>query len=173
MNHHQPQESFKCTQSFKMMGLIFVACFSLMQLLACDANNPTKTQARNRKISSQLIQLDSIEMNALFYGDTTVLKELLVEDFTLVNEHGKILNKPDLLAKFSKGMVIDTNTTIFVENSETKVYQDGKSAIQTGIKVQETKDRYGLIIFRSRFTNSYIKEQSQWYVTASQLTRIK
>jgi hypothetical protein len=170
--HHQ-QESFKNTQPFKATGLIFLVCVSLLHLLACDAKNPARTQARNRKISSQLIQLDSIEMNALFYGDTTVLKELLVEDFTLVNEKGEILSKPDLLIPFRKGMLADTNTTIFVENSETKVYQNGKTAIQTGIKVQETKDRFGLIIFRSRFTNSYVNEQNKWYITASQLTRIR
>jgi Domain of unknown function (DUF4440) len=157
----------------KKLSILGLAIFALTPFMACNSKDPAKTQARNRKISSELGQLDSIEMNALFYRDTTVLKELLVEDFTLIDERGKIISKPELLVQFSKGMVIDTNTTIFVENTETKVYQNGKSAIQTGIKVQETKDQHGLIIFRSRFTNAYIKDQNKWYVTASQLTRIR
>jgi hypothetical protein len=155
-------------------GLIL--CFLLLlfgTFFACKNESPAVVGKRKVKISGELSKLDSLELSALFYGDTLVLKDLLLDEFTFISDRGELLDKSDLILKFQKKPIHPDSTLIFVEESRTEIFEHGKIALQTGIQVKETLHKKGILILRNRYTNVYYKVHNTWKLASSQQTRIK
>jgi hypothetical protein len=151
---------------------LFVVLFSLF-FGACHSKKNASLPAKKRnKIESKIIDLENKWLGAYKIGDTTILNNLLIEDFILVYETGKILNRHELFNELQKP---EYNTNSYQQSTESVIFNvfNQNAAILSGILNREYIERNGQTAIKLRFTETYVKLDNTWRLAICHFSRME
>jgi Domain of unknown function (DUF4440) len=112
--------------------------------------------------TDELVHLEHRWLAAAMQRDTSVLDEILADDFIDVNSRGEVRDKADHLR--STSAPAHTRQTL----GELKVRIYGPAAVVTGLNTIAAPD--GSFTARVRFTDVFVKRDGRWRAVSAQET---
>ncbi len=134
--------------------------------LACSLfpQNISRAQGDETKI----IALENLWNQMQVSHDADAMGSMLDSDFVLTDYDGTVFNKRQFLAT-----IRDKSTQLTVEVSENmKLYRHGDTVIVIGSTREKGTEKGKSFSHVGRFTDTWIKKDSQWLCIASQLSLI-
>jgi ketosteroid isomerase-like protein len=128
---------------------------------------------RNRQIGwasrlTSIVALENLWNQMQVNHDADAMGSMLENDFVLTDYDGSVYGKGQFLAT-----IRDKTTQLTVEVSENmKLYHHGDTVIVTGSTSEKGKQEGKPFPNGGRFTDTWIKKDSQWMCIASQLSLI-
>ena len=119
--------------------------------------------------ASQVLAAEQAFFSSLIHSSLPDLKEVLAEDFTLVDLSGSLLDKSSLMAATGAGQL--KFESIQVLESRVRFYES--TAVVIGRT--EMSGSFGGAPFsaKSRYTHIYVCEEGAWHLAAAQGTQIQ
>ena len=118
------------------------------------------------KTSQVLLAMEKARLTAIQKKDVATLESQLTEDYTLTFEEGLVFDKTQVLEMVRhrpEGRHIE-----WTEETKVRVYDD--VAIVTGRYFHDIR-KPKRKLFESRYTDTYIKHNGQWYLAATHFTQ--
>jgi len=117
---------------------------------------------------TKIIALENLWNQMQVSHDADAMGSMLDGDFVLTDYDGTVLNKGQFLAT-----IRDKSTQLTVEVSENmKLYRHGDTVIVIGSTREKGTEKGKSFSHLGRFTDTWIKKDSQWLCIASQLSLI-
>jgi ketosteroid isomerase-like protein len=141
------------------------ACTLLLVLIAMALpQGVSKAQGDETKI----IALENLWNHIQLNHDAEAMGKLVDEDFVLTDYDGTVMNKTQFLAS-----IRDKSYQLTVEASEDmKLHRHGNTVVVTGATHEKGTFKGKPYQHQGRFTDTWIKKDSQWVCIASQLSLI-
>lgn len=154
-----------------------LATFAALLLLitigfSCHSkNNSHFSPKKNSRLEKRIIDLENKWLGAFKIGDTLILDNLLVQDFQLIYETGKTVNRQELFQLLQNP---DYNTSDYQQFTESVIFNafNQNTVALTGILVKEFIEPNGHTIIRLRFSETYIKINNSWRLAICHFSRI-
>jgi len=151
-------------KSIAEVGIVALAIFAL----TAQAQKPKGTAGRMGGDAAMLVEIENSWVDAVIKKDIPTLEKYYSDDVTDVGPDGSLSTKQKDLDDIRNGVfaIESGNAT----DLQPRIY--GNAAVVTG--VGEIKGTYEGqdISGRYRFTDTFIKQNGQWRVVASQATKI-
>ena len=113
----------------------------------------------------RIVALENIWNQAQINHDATAMGSMLHSDFVFTDFDGTVMSKPQFLA--SIGDI--SNKVIQEVSDDMKVHRFGDTAVVTGATHEKGKQRGKAYEHYRRFTDTWIKHDSEWICVASHL----
>lgn len=127
----------------------------------------THIQAQQDKKAEQtILRLEREWLDSYLHGDVDAMKRILADNFTITYSNGQFLTKEQEIANLRQRRPQDPSLSISTEDTQVRLY--GETAVLTGRLIEKGAS----FRFLSRYTDTYVKQQGQWRIVASQLTRL-
>lgn len=141
-----------------MSRILFFSAFFCWLLFA-----PQRLSAAGDE--ERIVALENIWNQAQINHDATAMGSMLHADFVFTDYDGTVMSKPQFLAS-----IRDISNTVLVEVSDDmKVHRFGDTAVVTGATHEKGKQKGKAYEHYGRFTDTWIKHDSQWICVSSQL----
>jgi ketosteroid isomerase-like protein len=127
-----------------------------------------QTFAQSEGDESKVIALENLWNQMQIAHDADAMGKMLDPDFVLTDYDGSIMNKADLLLS-----IRDTTNQLTTEVSEgMRLFRHGDTVVVIGATHEKGTLKGKPYQHRGRFTDTWIKQNSQWLCVASQLALI-
>jgi ketosteroid isomerase-like protein len=127
-----------------------------------------QTFAQSEGDESKVIALENLWNQMQIAHDADAMVKMLDPDFVLTDYDGSIMNKADLLLS-----IRDTTNQLTTEVSEgMRLFRHGDTVVVIGATHEKGTLKGKPYQHRGRFTDTWIKQNSQWLCVASQLALI-
>ena len=127
-----------------------------------------RTFAQSEGDESKVIALENLWNQMQIAHDADAMGKMLDPDFVLTDYDGSIMNKADLLLS-----IRDTTNQLTTEVSEgMRLFRHGDTVVVIGATHEKGTLKGKPYQHRGRFTDTWIKQNSQWLCVASQLALI-
>jgi hypothetical protein len=154
---------------------------TIMVLLAlyffsCKPEGQSKAPAQSRKsknIAAELLQLEKNRNNAINTLDSNRLKEMVTPDFVLTTVYGELKNVGEIFKSLQTNYLKGSAEKHYTKSTQVNIYNNGKIAVLRGIYAIEKHEKNGVIVFNSRYTDTYAKINGFWLLVASHQSRLK
>jgi len=114
---------------------------------------------------SRIIGLENLWNQAQINHDATAMGSMLHPDFVFTDYDGTVMTKPQFLAS-----IRDTSNTLSLEVSDDmKLHRFGDTVVVTGATHEKGKLKGKSYEHYGRFTDTWIRHNSEWICVASQL----
>lgn len=162
----------------KKIRAIALVVLSISCLISCKPRNQGKKTfipQKNSSISNQILALEKARLDATNQLDTTQLKTFLAPQYEWTTAYGKLLNTQQMLGLLKKRVASSVQEIHSIKSPTVELYNDNNIALVKGIYVVEKRERNGLIVLTSRFSDIYILDSlsGTWKLLHSQHSRIK
>lgn len=128
---------------------------------AAQVNGAGSGESQIRRLHAQLIR-------GYMHGDAALLNRVLADDYTFIDDDGRLLTKPHIVESFRSG----DHHILSYKMSEEKVRMYGNMAIMTyryvSTETYKGQDYRG----DDRMTRVFAKKSGRWQIVAGQETRI-
>lgn len=114
-------------------------------------------------------RLANVWTNAEGRGDTTILRQLLADDYIGIGPLGFLLTKPEWIARHEAGDL--TYTAFGLDEIKVRVYNND-AAVVTGHQAQQATYRGNSVAGQFRVTLVFVRGESQWQLASLQLSSI-
>lgn len=111
----------------------------------------------------QLYRLEDQWAAALVKRDAGFFRRTLHADYVYTDERGSF-TKEQVIAEQVGG----TDTVTFAANDSMKAHVHGSAAVVTGLLIVRGRGKSGRFQRRYRYTDTWIRDQNQWLMIASQ-----
>ena len=142
----------------RLLGLlVLLSSFSLPQ-------NPAQTEGDE----SQIIAFENLWNQTQIAHDAHAMEQMLDPDFVLTDYDGSVLNKAQFLAS-----IRDRSNQLTTEVSQDmKLHRHGDTVVVIGATHEKGTLKGKPYEHHGRFTDTWIKHDTQWLCVASQLSLI-
>lgn len=141
------------------MSRVFVLAFFLSCSLV--AQQPSLSQGDEERI----IGLENIWNQAQLKHDANAMGSMLHANFVFTDYDGTVMGKAQFLAS-----IRDSSNTLSLEVSDDmKLHRFGDTVVVTGATHEKGKQKGKPYEHYGRFTDTWIKQNSEWICVASQL----
>lgn len=114
---------------------------------------------------TRIIGLENIWNQAQMNHDANAMASMLHPDFVFTDYDGTVMTKPQFLAS-----IRDTSNTLVLEVSDDmKLHRFADTVVVTGATHERGKQRGKTYEHYGRFTDTWIRHNSEWLCVASQL----
>ncbi len=138
-----------------LLLVVVVGPFTLAQ------STPTGGKAQQVNIEQTLRGLSDQWTKVFVTRDVSVLRRIWAADFVYVEPSGRVFNKEEGIAAFSK--ITDKVTSAENSNFKVRVYGGGTVAVTIGDDREIGRDKDGKAFDRkSRFTNVWVLQNGSW-----------
>ena len=139
----------------RMLSLIvFFSCILVAQ-------QPSSSEGNEGRI----VGLENIWNQAQISHDATAMASMLHPDFVFTDYDGTVMSRPQFLAS-----ILDSSNKLVLEVSDDmKVHRFGDTAVVTGATHERGKQKGKAYEHYGRFTDTWIKHDSEWICVASHL----
>ena len=140
----------------------------LLLLAAASAHAQPEADVEAELRATERAWLDAYDQH-----DRDAMDAILADSFTIVYQDGTVVNKAETLAALRPGTPANPAVRQFTEETVVRVW--GDAAVLTGVYVLEQPGPLPgtTAQSRSRYTDTYIREDGRWRVVSSQLTSIE
>ena len=114
----------------------------------------------------EIIGLEQERLKAFARDDKPAFERLVTDDLTLTHSSGQVANKAEVMAVMRPSTPERPLPALSTEDVKVRVY--GDAAVMTGRLVETAGDGRRVVVFS--FTNTYIKQNGRWRMSAGQLT---
>jgi ketosteroid isomerase-like protein len=140
--------------------------FALLLLLSSLALPQSFAQSDGDE--SKIIALENLWNQIQIAHDADAMEKMLDDDFVLTDFDGSVLNKAQFLAT-----VRDKSNQLTLETTQDmKLHRHGDIVVVTGATHEKGTAKGKPYEHHGRFTDTWIKHDSQWLCIASQLSLI-
>src|ERR1700738_2957816 len=140
--------------------------FALLLLLSSLALSQSFAQTDGDE--SKIIALENLWNQIQIAHDADAMEKMLDDDFVLTDFDGSVLNKSQFLATIrDKANQLTLETT-----QDMKLHRHGDIVVVTGATHEKGTAKGKPYEHHGRFTDTWIKHDSQWLCIASQLSLI-
>ena len=140
--------------------------FALLLLLSSLALPQTFAQTDGDE--SKIIALENLWNQIQIAHDADAMEKMLDDDFVLTDFDGSVLNKAQFLVT-----IRDKSNQLTVETTQDmKLHRHGDIVVVTGATHEKGTAKGKPYEHHGRFTDTWIKHDSQWLCIASQLSLI-
>lgn len=150
-----------------MKSLLYIAVLLIATPLSfgqTKSSEPTSANPSEREI----IELEQGRLKAFARDDKATFERLVTDDLTMTHSSGEVANKAEVMAVMRPSTPERPLPALSTEDVRVRVY--GDAAVMTGSLVETAGD--GRRVFVYRFTNTYIKQNGRWRMSAGQLTTL-
>ena len=113
----------------------------------------------------RIVGLENIWNQAQIHHDATAMGSMLHPDFVFTDFDGTVMSKPQFLAS-----IRDISNRVIQEvSNDMKVHRFGDTAVVTGATHEKGNQRGKAYEHYGRFTDTWIKHDSEWICVASHL----
>ena len=141
-----------------MSRVLFLIVFSSWILFAQQPSSPEGDENR-------IIALENIWNQAQISHDATAMGSMLHADFVFTDYDGTVMSKPQFLAS-----IRDSSNTLSLEVSDDmKLHPFDDTVVVTGATHEKGKQRGKIYEHYGRFTDTWIRHNSEWICVASHL----
>ena len=141
-----------------MSRILFLSVFFSWILFAPQPSSSGGDEER-------IVALENIWNQAQLNHDASALGSMLHPDFVFTDFDGTVMAKPQFLAS-----IRDMSNTVTSEVSDDmKVHRFGDTAVVTGATHEKGKQKGKAYEHYGRFTDTWIKHDSEWICVASHL----
>ena len=140
-----------------------VIILTIVSPALCQLKNE---QSAEDRVAQQLKRLEDEWLNSYLRGDKQTFDRIVADDFTRIDESGKLATKAD------ERMLVEAPSASLkasLTNDDMQVRVYGNAAIVTGRIVSKVQDT---LSFQSRFTDTFLKREGRWQVVARHYSRI-
>jgi ketosteroid isomerase-like protein len=134
------------------------------------AGNPA-TAKPVATVEKELLTLEREWLDAYLKADAVALGRIEADDFTITYPNGVVVTKAQEVESL-KAHKPRTDGSLELSTEETKVRFYGDTAVLTGIFIQKERMKAEERVTRERYTDVWVKQNGNWQVVASQLTKI-
>ena len=114
----------------------------------------------------EIIELEQERLKAFARDDKPAFERLVTDDLSITHSSGQVANKAEVMAIMRKSTPERPLPALSTEDVKVRVY--GDAAVMTGRLVETARDGRRVVVFS--FTNTYIKQNGRWRMSAGQLT---
>ena len=145
-------------------------CVCILALTALPSFAQTKSGevTTASPVEQEIISLEHERLKAFAQDDKATFERLVTDDLTMTHSSGEVANKAELMAVMRPSTPERPLPALSTEDVKVRVY--GDAAVMTGRLVETARD--GRRVFVLRFTNTYIKQEGRWRMSAGQLTTL-
>ena len=137
-------------------ALVFIVSFSWLLFVQVSPQGGDETR---------IIGLENLWNQAQMSHDANAMAGMLHSDFVFTDYDGTVMTKPQFLASIS-----DTSNTLSLEISDDmKLHRFGDTVVVTGATHERGKQKGKTYEHYGRFTDTWIRHNSEWLCVASQL----
>lgn len=131
---------------------------------------------QNRKVSDSnpadaIRALDNEWLTAYDRQDAEPIQRIFAEEARMIHSDGRTTFKPDELKNVLAALPPEVKAKWRTEEIEVRFY--GKTAISSGVAVQEGKYKDQSFARKYRYTNVYVRQKGKWQLVAAQYSRIE
>jgi ketosteroid isomerase-like protein len=119
-------------------------------------------------VAQALIKLENDWAKAGLAGDAAALEKLLAPDYVYTNQDGEMASRAEMVAGIKSGTTKYDTFTV----GDMKAHVYGDAAVVTGKGSLKGKENGKPIDEVIRFTDTWVKQGSQWLCAATQVTRV-
>ena len=124
--------------------------------------------AQSEGDESKIIALENLWNKIQIAHDADAMDKMLDDDFVLTDFDGSVLNKPQFLVT-----VRDKSNQLTLETTQDmKLHRHGDTVVVTGSTHEKGTAKGKPYEHFGRFTDTWIKRESQWLCVASQLSLV-
>jgi ketosteroid isomerase-like protein len=125
------------------------------------AQEPSSSQGDEERI----VGLENVWNQAQIHHDANAMGSMLHPDFVFTDYDGTVMSKPQFLAS-----IRDSSNTLSLEVSDDmKLHRLGDTVVVTGSTHEKGKQKGKTYEHYGRFTDTWIRHNSEWICVASQL----
>jgi ketosteroid isomerase-like protein len=140
--------------------------FALLLLLSALALHQTFAQTEGDE--TKIIALENLWNQIQIAHDGDAMEKMLDDDFVLTDFDGSVLNKAQFLVT-----IRDKSNQLTVETTQDmKLHRHGDTVVVTGSTHEKGTAKGKAYEHHGRFTDTWIRRDSQWLCIASQLSLI-
>lgn len=141
------------------------AFFLLLLLISATF---AQTLSRAQGDETKIIALENLWNQMQISHDADAMSKLLDNDFVLTDYDGSVMNKAQFLAS-----IRDSSNQLTVEvSTDMQLHVHGETVVVTGATHEKGALKGKPYQHQGRFTDTWIKKNSQWLCVASQLSLI-
>ena len=141
--------------------LVMATSLNFAQTKSSEAPSATSTE-------QEIIKLEHERLKAFAQDDKATFGQLVTDDLTITHSSGAVADKAEVMAVMRPSTPDRPLPALSTEDVKVRVY--GDAAVMTGRLVETARD--GRRVFVYRFTNTYIKQNGRWRMSAGQLTTL-
>ena len=139
----------------------------MFDLLVCLANGQ-RTMGDDSQEKEALIKIQHEWAAARIKGDSSYMQRLETEDCTIVWPDGSIVNKRADLESMTGDIVF---SEFKIQTVQVRLYSDTGIVVGEGL-IKAHKGKQDLLNGKFVWTDTFVKQGSQWKVVASQITPV-
>jgi hypothetical protein len=150
-----------------MKSFFYIAIFVIaapLSLAQTKSGEATSASPSEREI----IELEQTRLKAFAWDDKATFDRLVTDDLTMTHSSGEVADKAEVMAVMRLSTPERPLPALSTEDVKVRVY--GDAAVMTGRLVETARDGRRVVVFR--FTNTYIKQNGRWRMSAGQLTTL-
>jgi hypothetical protein len=151
---------------FRQITLVLLICCA-----AISAQSQKKTDAKQSKTESELMQLERDIGEANIRRDKAFFERVEADEFIFTDSGGGITTKAEDVASLDKPAG-DFKLVSYVVD-EMKVFVYGKTAVVTGRATTVSRGKDREITNKSRFTDVFVRRSGRWQIVAGHSSRIR
>jgi ketosteroid isomerase-like protein len=137
-------------------------------LLALSSLPFAQDISRAQGDETKIIALENLWNQMQINHDADAMGKLLDSDFVLTDYDGTVMSKGQFLAS-----IRDKSNQLTVEVSEDmRLHRHGDTVVVTGATHEKGTEKGKPFSHQGRFTDTWIKKDSQWLCVASQLSQL-
>jgi len=146
-----------------LLGLICTITFC-----TCFCQETKKPQIQKGSKEQEILDLEIRRLNAFATADTNAFKNMVTEDLIIVHGSGTMMNRAQEISVMRPSTLERPLPKLSIESARVNFYDN--TAIMRGNLVETASDgRRELVL---RFTNTYVNQNKQWRLAASQLNTL-
>ena len=150
-----------------MKTLYFLAAIFLL----CGAVYGQNRSASASSPADAIRALDKEWLTAYDRQDAGAIQRIFAEDARIIHSDGRTTFKPDELTNVLAALPPEVKAKWRAEEIEVRFY--GKTAISSGVAVQEGNYKDQPFARKYRYTNVYVRQKEKWQLVSAQYSRIE
>jgi len=159
----------------KLLHITLIAsmlCVEVQAQTRARRGRATAGRATGADVEKELRGLERQWLDAYIKHDAEAMARIEADDFTITYPDGSVRTKAEEVEAQKKAarQPADPSQASATEDEHIRVY--GNTAVLTGVFVSKGGRQNPNAVFRSRYTDVYVRRGGVWQVVASQLTAI-
>jgi ketosteroid isomerase-like protein len=145
---------------------LFAAIF-----LAANVSYGQSRNVSNSNPANIIRALDNEWLTAYDRNDAKAIQRIFAENAQMIHSDGRLTVKSDELTNVKAAAPPELKANWRAEQIEVRFY--GKTAISSGLAIQEGQYANQQFARKYRYTNVYVRRKKQWQLVSAQYSRIE
>lgn len=147
--------------------LLLVGAIFLSANAACAQSRTVSASSPAEMIRA----LDGEWLTAYDRSDAEAIRKIFTEDARMIHSDGRVTTKSDELKNVKTAAPPELKASWKTEEIEVRFY--GKTAVSSGLAIQEGKYDGQSFARKYRYTNVYVQRKKQWRLVSAQYSRME